>query len=102
MWPALGIILIFAALVIWGRIAGERIRAAKSDGSYANKFVFVEDDGTARELTEDQKDHLNTEYYGADGNRPYIKGRYGQRTPDGKIGGYLKRRKLPRQISVAE
>jgi hypothetical protein len=90
----------FLALIIWGRAHGSRIRKEKADGSYARQFIHVNEDGTARELSPDETEYLNTEFRGADGGRPYIKRRYQQRTSDGKIWGYLPRRKLPRGTRV--
>ncbi|HSS14567.1 MAG TPA: hypothetical protein VLL04_11775, partial [Rhizomicrobium sp.] len=72
----------------------------KADGTYSRQFVYINEDGTARELTASEHEYLNTTYHGADGARPYIKGRYQSQTPDKKIWGYLARRKLPPGMSV--
>lgn len=64
------------------------------------EFIYVEEDGSARELDDDEKVYLKTEFYGGDGNRPYIKLRYESLTPDGKILGYLPRRQLPKNIEI--
>jgi hypothetical protein len=66
----------------------------------ATSYVYVEDDGAARELEADEVEYLNTEFHGGDGGRPYIKSRYNQLTPDKRIGGYLRREKLPPGIVV--
>lgn len=58
-------------------------------------YVYIEDDGTARELEPDEVRYLNTEFHGADGARPYIKANYEQLTFDGKMRGYLLRDELP-------
>jgi hypothetical protein len=71
-----------------------------TQGTYARKFVYVEDNGTARELSADEIKYLNTKFYPVDGARPYIKSRYKQLTPDGKIGGYLLRHKVPPEIQI--
>jgi len=55
---------------------------------YASAFIAIEDDGTARELTPDEIQYLNTECHPADGARPYIKSRYGSLTPDGRIEAF--------------
>jgi hypothetical protein len=73
---------------------------APDAGAARERFVWVEDDGSARELTQDEADHLSTPFYGDDGSRPYVKWRYKSLTPDGRIGGYLKRRKLPKSVPV--
>ncbi len=63
-------------------------------------YVYIEEDGTVRELDEEEREYLSTEFHGADGDRPYIKSRYNQLTPDKKISGYLPRRRLPRRIKI--
>src|SRR5437763_5138126 len=94
IWAAIiGVTLL--ALVVWSRVQSARIGREKANGTYARQFIHVNEDGTVRELTGDEIKHLNTEYEVLDGARPYIKSRYKQRTPDGKIWGYLRRRKLP-------
>jgi hypothetical protein len=62
-------------------------------------YVLVEDNGTYRELTQEDKDYLEEPFSPADSGRPYVKHSLYQRTPDGLIGGYLKRSKLPRGLA---
>jgi hypothetical protein len=69
-----------------------RSRRRKEQGFH---YVYINDDGSARELDNDEKEYLNAKFHGADGARPYIKFRYESLTPDGRIGGYLERRQLP-------
>ena len=63
-------------------------------------YVYVEDDGSARELTPDEKDYLATEFLPGDSGRPYIKGYYRQRTPNGHLAGFMARSDLPSRIVV--
>jgi hypothetical protein len=63
-------------------------------------YVYVEDDGTARELEPDEVEYLGTKFEGGDGNRPYIKSSYEQLTPDNRIRGYLPRKQLPAGVRV--
>lgn len=97
---ALSIVALSGVLLIVGRRVNARLRASMADGSYARRFVYVEDDGSARELTATELDYLNTEFRGADGARPYIKYRYSSITPDHRLGGFLLRKKLPIRIDV--
>lgn len=53
-------------------------------------YVLVYEDGTYRELTSDEKKYLETKFDGGDGNRPYVKRGYNSKTPDGKLGGFLR------------
>ena len=64
------------------------------------EFVFVNDDGSARELDDDEIEYLSTDFHPADGGRPYIKLDYEDRTPDGMLHGYLRRRQLPVRVSI--
>ena len=61
-------------------------------------YVYVENDGSYRELAEDERDYLQENFHQADGARPYVKFRYRSKTPDGKLGGYCKRSKLPKGL----
>ena len=63
-------------------------------------FVHVEEDGSARELDAAERAYLREEFHPADGGRPYVKGSYGARTPDGKLWGYLRREQLPAHVAV--
>lgn len=64
------------------------------------EYIYVEDYGSARELDADEMIYLKTEFHGGDGSRPYIKHRYEEITPDGKMHGYLRRRQLPKKIKI--
>jgi predicted metal-dependent hydrolase len=106
MWEiAGGIVAAFAlaALWFWVRfIAGRPSFDEKKTGTFADHFVWVNDDGSVRELTPDERDYLNTEFHPNDGARPYIKDRYRDRTPDGRLGGFLLRKRVPRGIPIAK
>jgi type II secretory pathway pseudopilin PulG len=95
---AVGTLLVY--VLVAGRRARLRERAAKADGSFARQFVWVENDGSIRELTPEEVSYLNTEFHPADGARPYIKPRYSSRPPDGRMCGFLLRRKIPRNATV--
>lgn len=57
-------------------------------------LVYVNEDGSVRELTEAEKKYVDTEFSPLDGARPYIKTRYEDRTAWG-IQGYLPRIQVP-------
>ena len=65
----------------------------RSDGGY--EYVLVLKDGSAREVTANEREYLETDFSPADGARPYIKFRY--ESVDGweSIEGFLLRRQLP-------
>lgn len=70
------------------------------DAADASRYVWVDDDGSARELSIDEAEYLATEFLPFDGGRPYIKDSYKTRTPDGRLRGFLERRALPLGVTV--
>ena len=64
-------------------------------------YIYVNADGSARELHPDERAYLETEFKGGDGDMPYIKGSYEERDGWGEISGYMKRALLPRGTPVA-
>ncbi|HCQ12096.1 hypothetical protein [Flavobacterium sp.] len=64
------------------------------------KYVFVELDGSVRELFQNEKEYLTEAFHPNDGGRPYIKNNYNQLLLDNKIDGFLERRKVPKEINV--
>jgi hypothetical protein len=63
-------------------------------------YVYVNVDGSARELHPDESDYLETPFSPGDGARPYVKGSYSQRNGWGEISGFLKRSELPSEIVI--
>ena len=63
-------------------------------------LVYVNEDGSVRELTEADKRYVDTEFSPLDGARPYIKSRYSQRTALGHIRGYLPRSEVPERLPI--
>jgi hypothetical protein len=63
-------------------------------------YVYVDDDGNARELNAEEEEHVTTALFPDDEVRFYIKPRYESLGPDGRLRGYLRRRQLPRKVSV--
>ena len=64
------------------------------------EYVFVNDDGSVRELTEDERKYLKQVFHPNDGAPPYIKSRYNQLTPDGRLSGFIARRRVPSRIKI--
>lgn len=64
------------------------------------EYVLVKDDGSVWELEEKDQEYLTEEFHPNDGARPYIKSRYDQLTPDGRIDGFIPRRRVPRRIKI--
>jgi hypothetical protein len=64
-------------------------------------YVYVNADGTARELHASERVYLETEYKLGDGAMPYIKDSYDERNGWGELSGYLKRKALPAGTVIA-
>jgi cbb3-type cytochrome oxidase subunit 3 len=99
--PGLAAALVALALMLLaiGGWWAFRTRARRpADGGFP--YVLVEDDGGARELAADEREHVLAEFHPGDGGRPYIKSCYASRTPDGRLAGYLPRRQLPPRIPI--
>jgi len=65
------------------------------------KYVYINEDGSVRELEKDEIDYLKTDFHPSDGGKPYIKSRYGELTSDNKIGGFIKRRRVPKRVKIS-
>ena len=63
-------------------------------------LVWINRDGSARELTAAEKKHVDTEFSPFDGARPYIKSRYEQRNGWGTLSGYLQRKDVPDRVAI--
>jgi hypothetical protein len=58
-------------------------------------YIFVNADGTARDLHASERRYLETEFTGGDGAAPYIKDSYDELNGWGELKGYLMRSALP-------
>ena len=65
-------------------------------------YIYVDADGTARELHASEWAYLETEFMGGDGAMPYVKDSYDERNGWGEISGYLKRAALPAGTPVGD
>jgi hypothetical protein len=65
-------------------------------------YIYVKDNASFRELTEEEKQYLEVKYHPADGDRPYIKFSFYSKTPDNRLDGFLKRTKLPKGLKLGE
>ena len=63
-------------------------------------LVYIENDGTARELSEADKKYVDTPFSPFDGARPYVKQSYEQRNGWGELRGYLPRDQVPAGIPI--
>jgi hypothetical protein len=63
-------------------------------------YVYINEDGTARELHADERRYLETEFKGGDGAAPHIKESYDDRNGWGDPSGYMERPLLPTGMAI--
>ena len=108
-----GLFLIFAAVSFWIRrrrraqgppSARAPLLSVRPTGTTTPKpsevLIWINADGSARELTEADKQYVDTEFSPFDGARPYIKSHYEQRNGWGELTGYLHRKQVPAGIAI--
>jgi hypothetical protein len=64
-------------------------------------YVYVDDDGSVRELTTAEEEFLSTAVFPSGEVDRFIKSKYESTTAEGRMAGYLQRRRVPRKIRVA-
>ena len=64
------------------------------------KFVYVNQDGSVRELSPNEQAYLSETFSGGDGGRPYIKSSYKSRDGWGSQSGFIERRQVPSRIAI--
>ena len=65
-------------------------------------YIYVNENGSFRELTNEDKYFLQEKFHPADSGRPYVKLRYKSKTPTGNMKGFCKRSKLPKKLIAGE
>jgi hypothetical protein len=90
--------IIAAVLAVW--VGYKFITRSRRSAENGFKFVYVNEDGSVRELTEDERVYLTTEFHPNDGARPYIKFHFNAKTPDNKVSGYIERRQVPSSVKI--
>jgi hypothetical protein len=90
---------IFLVLIFAGVFAYLENRPLRPEGE-GFEFVYVEEDGSVRELYPDEIEYLSFPFSPMDSGRPYIKTKYSSRTPDNKIWGYIRRVRVPKKMEI--
>lgn len=65
------------------------------------RFVYINQDGSARELMESEQIYLETEFEPGDSGRPYVKSSYESKDGWGSLSGFIERRQVPADIPIA-
>jgi len=89
--------VLLAILVIIGLVWKFGPRRAKEPGF---EFVYVNQDGSVRELSPGERDYLSREFSGGDSGRPYIKFSYESCDGWGSQSGFIERRRVPQGKSI--
>jgi hypothetical protein len=63
-------------------------------------WVWVNEDGSVRELHSAEKEYLETPYHPCDGGRPYTKLTYDSQDGWGGIGGFCLRTAIPKRLPI--
>ena len=89
-------ILVVGGYVAWLAVAMRSRRP--DDGGF--EYIYVDDDGAARELTDAEKQRVGADFERGDSRRPYTKLRYESHDDQGRRRGFLKRRQLPDGVPI--
>jgi hypothetical protein len=68
--------------------------------SNADEYVYVNQDGSVRELALDEREYLSETFGPGDGGRPYVKLFYGSRDGWGSVSWFLARTQVPRRLQI--
>ena len=106
---AAGAALSFTLAVVFWVIARrsarrDQVRAVVSEeeaGDTVYPYVYVNDVGAVRELSEHERQYLQTPFAHRDEMRPYVKSAYDERNLAGTLRGYCSRRAIPRGVRIA-
>ena len=82
------------------KLFGGTSDTSESSGATGFPFVYVNQDGSVRELSSNEQKYLSAEYNGADGGRPYVKATFESKDGWGSLSGYLPRKLAPGQLTI--
>ncbi len=64
------------------------------------EYVYVNQDGSVRELSPNEQEYLKEEFSPGDGARPYIKSSYKSQDGWGSMSGFIPRKKVPSNVTI--
>ena len=65
-------------------------------------YVYVNEDGTVRELHPDERSYLETPFHPFDSGQPYTKNSYQKKDGRGRISGFCLRSHIPSNIDILD
>jgi hypothetical protein len=84
-----------------GRLSAPPVRpSGAATPKPSEVLVWINADGSARELADAEKKYVDTEFSPFDGARPYIKSHHAQRNGWGELSGYLQRKEVPDGVPI--
>jgi hypothetical protein len=63
-------------------------------------FVYVNQDGSVRELSANEREYLSKDFSGGDGDRPLIKTSYESRDGWASLSGFMWRNLVPKSVRI--
>ena len=77
-----------------------RRRKRRSADEGAFEYVYVNQDGSVRELSPNEQEYLEKRFSPFDGARPYIKSSYESLDGWGSMSGFIPRKEIPTDIRI--
>jgi hypothetical protein len=75
-------------------------RKRRSEDEGAFEYVYVNQDGSVRELSPNEREYLEKDFSPFDGARPYIKSSYESLDGWGSMSGFIPRKMVPTDIRI--
>jgi hypothetical protein len=69
-------------------------------GQIPYPYVYVNENGSVRELHESERKYLEEPFDPTDGARPYVKLTFQSRTPTGSVRGFCSRTAIPAGLAI--
>jgi len=92
--------VVVGAITLWGLYYTYWTRRFRRKAEPGFDYVYVNQDGTARELSPEEQKYVVEKFSPADGARPYFKTNYESRDGWGSLSGFIERRLVPAGISI--
>ncbi len=89
--------IVLACLLLARRLANAGALRPKEPGF---RYVYINSDGSVRELSRSEKESFTKKYAFGDTERPYGKDRYDQRDGWGSVSGFIERKRVPASIVI--
>lgn len=89
-----------ASIIVLGVVVRKGTPRSRHLSEPGFEFVYMNQDGSVRELSPAERAYLSQEFSGADSGRPYVKSGCEGRDGWGSLSGFIERRQVPAQIEI--